>query len=206
VDRKPDQTAINNYHQAILRLNDLDFSKIPAAKVLPNGSALLHFDPKAQDIFNTWLLTNERLLMSGRLDQARQSHISKYRSLVPALALLFHLLDDHPGRVGENCIVQAINFAIVLKSHAYRVYASVSGHDLEATRSLAAHLLVGDLPDGFTRRGVEMKGWSGLNTKARAEEALEALVELGWLYAEEVRVGRPTVKYYLHPEATEGLL
>jgi hypothetical protein len=52
---------------------------------------------------------------------------------------------------------------------------------------------------------VEMKGWSGLN-KSRAQEALDALVELGWLHAEEVRIGRPTVRYYLHSEAAVGLL
>ncbi len=51
-----------------------------------------------------------------------------------------------------------------------------------------------------------MKGWCGLNNKARAQEALEALVEFGWLHAEEVRIGRPTVRYYLHPAAAEELL
>lgn len=206
VDRKPDQAAINSYLQAIIRLNDIGIATLKNSVVLPNGSALLHFDDQAQQVFNAWLLANEQLLGSGRIDHARQSHLAKYRSLIPALALLFHLLDSHDDGVCEVCIIKAIGFAKFLKRHADRIYASISGHDQEAARSLARHLIDGDLSQGFTCRSVVMKGWSGLSNKARAQEALDALVEFGWLYAEEVRIGRPTVKYYLHPQAGEGLL
>lgn len=206
VDRKPDQAAINAYNQAVIKLNELDATQLTKVQVLPNGSAMLHFNESAQLIFNGWLIANERLIASGRIDQARQSHLAKYRSLIPSLALLFHLLNGHTASVCEECIANAIRFARFLKRHADRIYASVSGHDLEATRTLARHLVAGSLPQGFTCRAVVMKGWSGLSSKARAQEALEALVEFGWLHAEEVRIGRPTVKYYLHPQASEELL
>lgn len=207
VDRKPDQAAQTAYTQAILRLRNLSRAELPQAIALPNKSLLLHFDAEAQEVFNGWFLKNESLLSGGKIDHARQSHFAKYRSMVPALALLFHLVDDHRGQVCYQCIKRAIELAGILKKHANRIYASVSGHDHEATRTLASHLLKGDLPDGFTRRTVELKGWMGLSTTDKAQVALDALCEFGWLLGQEVRgLGRPTVRYYLNPKVSAGLL
>jgi hypothetical protein len=208
VDRTPDQVAIDRYHKAVLSLPDLATSNIVGAKRLPNDSQLLHFDPDAQQLFNTWFLQNEKMLISGTIESARQSHFAKYRSLVPALALLFHLLDDmHAGPVCENCLAKAISFAKYLKKHADRIYASVSGHDHAAVRLLAERLLDGQLANGFTCRTLTLKGWSGLSTKEQAQTAIDALVEFGWLVETEIRAGgRPSLKYALHQDATNDLL
>ena len=207
VDRIPDQSAQNAYTEAILRLRNLSRAELPQATALPNKSLLLHFNAEAQQVFGEWFIQNERLLSGGKIDHARQSHFAKYRSMVPALALLFHLVDDHPGQVCGQCIEQAIALAGILKKHANRIYASVSGHDHEATRTLASRLLKGDLPDGFTCRTVALKGWMGLSTTDRAQAAIDALSEFGWLLGQEVRgLGRPTVRYYLNPKVSAGLL
>jgi putative DNA primase/helicase len=150
---------------------------------------------------------NEKMLSSGRLDPARQSHFAKYRSLIPALALLFHLLDGHSGSVCEDCLDRAVAFAYYLKKHADRIYASVSGHDHAAVRMLAERLLNDQLPDGFTCRTLTLKGWAGLSTKEQAQAAIDALVEYNWLIETEIRSGgRPTVKYALSPQASTDLL
>ena len=207
VDRAPDQGAISAYFAAVLRLRTLSTAELPSAKKSPNDSLLLHFDPEAQIIFNDWVLRNEHLLMGGELDPARQSHFSKYRSMVPALALLNHLIDGHAGHVCVECLSKASNLGELLKAHANRIYASAAGYDHEATRTLAGRLLSGDLPDGFTRRAVVMKGWSGLSTADRAQSAIDALVESGWLLGQEERgVGRPTIRYFLNPDAIPDLL
>ena len=208
VDRTPDQVAIDRYHKAVLSLPDLAASTIVGAKRLPNDSQLLHFDPSAQQLFNSWFLQNEKMLISGAMDSARQSHFAKYRSLVPALALLFHLLDDnHAGPVCEDCLAQAISFAEYLKKHADRIYASVSGHDHAAVRLLAERLLDGQLTNGFTCRTLMLSGWSGLSTKEQAQAAIDALVEFGWLVETEIRSGgRPSLKYALHQDASNDLL
>ena len=208
VDRTPDQVAIDKYYKSVLSLPGLAASNIFGAKRLPNDSQLLHFDPNAQQLFNNWFLQNEKLLTSGTMDSARQSHFAKYRSLVPALALLFHLLDDiHTGPVCEDCLGQAISFANYLKKHADRIYASVSGHDHAAVRLLAERLLDGQLANGFTCRTLMLTGWSGLSTKEQAQAAIDALVEFGWLVETEIRsAGRPTVKYGLHQDASTDLL
>ena len=207
VDRTPNQAAINKYHQAVISQPTKTSQPILGARTLPNGSQLLHFSPSAQEIFNAWYVKNETMLAKGTLDSARQSHFAKYRSLVPALALLFHLLDGHTGPVCEDCLTRALSFAKYLKSHANRIYASISGHDHAAVRLLAERLLDGQLPDGFTCRTLTLKGWSGLSTKDQASGAIDALVEYGWLIEEEIRSGgRPSVKYSLNPNASADLL
>jgi hypothetical protein len=204
VDRKPNKAAMDQFHQAFMRLSTLAESKLAGAVSLPSGAQLLHFSSASQPLFNNWLLANERQLADGTLDAARQSHFAKYRSLIPALALLFHLLDGHEGSVCEECLTRSIEFAQYLRDHANRVYASASGQDLRAVRLLAARLLKGDIADGFTRRTLVLKGWSGLSTPEQAQAAIDALVEYGWLIEEEARSGgRPTVKYYLNAAATD---
>lgn len=214
VDRAPDQAAINKYHQAVINLPSLHQHSLVGARRLPNGSQLFHFSAAAQQVFNTWYVQNERLLTDGKLDPARQSHFAKYRSLVPALALLFHLLDghnapDHPssGSVCEGCLTKALSLARYLKKHADRIYTSVSGHDHASIRTLAMRVLDGHLPEGFTCRTLILKGWAGLATKEQAQAAIDALVEYGWLLETEIRSGgRPTVKYALNSGASADLL
>ena len=207
VDRAPDQIAVNNYLQAVIGLPKLTEQSFQGAQRLPNGSQLLHFTPKAQQGFNTWYVLNEKMLANGSLDPARLSHFAKYRSLIPALALLFHLLDSHTGAVCEDCLKRAISFAQYLKKHANRIYASVSGHDHAAVRTLADRLLNGQLREGFTCRTLTLKGWAGLATKEQAQAAIEALVEYDWLIETEIRSGgRPTVKYSINPKASADLL
>jgi len=207
VDRPPNKAAINKYHQAVFNLANLDQKPLEGARRLPNSSQLFHFSAAAQQLFNDWYVQNEKLLINGKLDPARQSHLAKYRSLIPALALIFHLLDGHTGTVCEDCLVRALRFSKYLKNHAYRIYASVSGHDHAATRVLAKRLLDHQLGDGFTCRTLVLKGWAGLATREQAQAAIDALVEYGWLFETEIRSGgRPSVKYTLNQTAAADLL
>ena len=207
VDRLPNHAAIDRYHQAVLRLPNLDKQTLQSSRRLSNGSQLFHFSPIAQQAFNAWYLQNEKMLASGQLDPGRQSHFAKYRSLIPALALLFHLLDSHNGPVCEDCLHGAVSFAKYLKKHAERIYASVSGHDHAAVRVLAERLLNNQLPESFTCRTLTLKGWAGLANKEQAQAAIDALVEYGWLIETEIRSGgRPTVKYALNLNASQDLL
>lgn len=206
VDRPPNHAALEQYNRIILRLNG-DIRELGlGGKTIPNGSLMLHFEPDAQVCFNEWYESNESLIAHGTPDPARQSHFSKYRSLVPALALLFHLIEQHQSSVCKECVLKAIRFTQFLKTHADRIYSSAIGHDHASTRLLAERILNGQLADGFTCRSVELKGWSGLGSKERAQAAIDALVEYGWLFPVETRAGRPTIRYYSSPDISWDLL
>ena len=207
VDRLPNKAAITKFTQAIITLPSAMDEGISGAERIQNGSQLLHFSSGAQALFNQWFLANEALLRKKGLDSARQGHFAKYRSLIPALALLFHLLDGHAGAVCEDCLIRAVNYAKYLKGHADRIYASVSDHDYGSMRTLAEHLFAGDLGDGFTCRSLALKGWTGLTTSEQAQAAIDGLIEYGWLSGTEVRNGgRPTIRYQLIPAASADLL
>jgi hypothetical protein len=207
IDRTPDEAALEAYHNAMLNLPSTVSGMAGRVKHGAHGQPLMHFDSDAQKLFISWYETLEAMLTRSNLDSARQSHYAKYRSLIPALALIFHLLDGQCGSVGVGNLAKAIRFAIYLKGHAARIYASVSGADHTSTNALARKILKGGLRDGFTCRTVYTKGWSGISTKASAQGALDVLVEYGWLLEQEKRSGgRPTVAYRVNAGVSAALL
>ena len=163
-------------------------------------SRLLHFDEDAQVVFNAWYPEIETLLRSDDLGPAEQSHFAKYRSLIPGLALLFHLLEGHAGEVCSECLSGALGYAKYLKSHAMRVYGAVHSVDGAGAHALAGRLLRGELQSGFSVRSVYTKGWRDLGGKDKAQQAVDQLVELGWLMERGVETGgRKTVAYDVNP-------
>ena len=169
-----------------------------------HGSYLLHFDAPAQVDFNAWYVINEEWLRSKGIGVAEQSHFSKYRSLVPSLALLFHLLEGHDDAVCHDCLTGALKFAAYLKSHAKRVYGAVHSVDGTSAQALVGSLLEGKLASGFTLRSVYTKGWRDLSDQKKVKQGLDQLVELGWLKEAHVETGgRGTVKYEINPYITK---
>ena len=206
IDRTPNKTAMDEYDNTMLNLQ-LVANRIGKIRNGAHGQEMLHFEPDAQKLILVWYQKLETMLANSTLDSARRSHFAKYRSLIPALALIFHLLDGHDGAVQISSLSRAILFATYLRGHANRVYASVPGTDHTSTNALARKLLKGDLNEGFTCRTVYLKGWSGLSSKATAQVALDSLVEYNWLTEEEKRSGgRPTVGYRINTGISEGLL
>lgn len=196
VDRVPDKAALDAMNAAMLGLRDGGKD----GPMSQHGSRLLHFDADAQAFFNQWYVANEQLQRKDSLGPSEQSHFAKYRSLVPALALLFHLLEGHEGAVCAECLGGALRFAIYLKSHAQRVYSAVHGLDGASTRALAGALAQGKLTSGFTVRSVYTKAWRDLSEQNKAQQAVDQLVELGWLRERVVQTGgRPTTGYDINP-------
>jgi hypothetical protein len=207
VDRAPNQTALNHMHAAIINLKQIPETNIAGAVTNARGAQLLHFDAEAQKLFNLWYVKNEKYLQRDGLSSSLRSHFSKYRSLIPGLALLFHLIDEHQGPVCTDCLTAALNFALYLKSHALRVYASVGGLDNATLRALADKLIGGKLQPGFTARSVYVKNWSDLGTSAKVNAALDVLVELGWLKETMPDTGgRKTIAYDINPGISSHLL
>lgn len=207
IDRPENKVALKRMYDAIRNLRELNNQ--PGLIKHRGGSeiTMLHFDSDAQGLFNDWYHEHELGLRNGDFDSAVQSHFAKYRSLVPGLALLFHLLDNRSVEVGRDCLAAAIGLSEYLKSHALRVYAAVNGTDYASVRALAKRLLAGEIQNGFTARTVYTRGWRDLNSPEKVRGALETLTELNWLAEHhETTGGRSKTTYELNPKVTAELL
>ena len=79
------------------RLADMDAAQAPTFR----------FDQQAQELFVAWVTELEGKLRGIGLHPALVSHLAKYRSLMPSLAVLFHLADGDAGTVSLRHAQQA---------------------------------------------------------------------------------------------------
>lgn len=206
VDRWADTPARQTARACYERLAELDPAGIGGEREKDSEEDFLRFDADAQEIFVEWLTAHEAELRTPQAE-CLNGHFSKYRKLIPALALLCHLADNpNGGPVGMVSTIRAIAWSEYLKSHALRVYASALGSGAAPAVALADRIRAGAVKDHFTARNVYLKNWQGLD-KANTEKALEMLEELDWLRAVEHRNpkgGRPTVTYDINPRIKEA--
>ena len=193
VDRAPNSAARAGAAAIFARLTTIatPADEIPA----------LRFDSEAQGAFDAWRTALETRLRDGSLHPAFEAHIAKYRSLLPSIALVCHLVDGAPGeRVGVREFYRAEAWAEYLESHAGRIYAALLRADHAAARALGERITDGALPSPFRLRDVYRPQWSGLTTRQAATEAVELLCDLGWLRAGKVTTGgRDATEYGINP-------
>ena len=204
VDRLPDVAAATAADAVFNRLATLDPIALGARQIYPDSIPVFNFAEDTQALFNTWWSELENSLRNNDHHPALESHISKYRKLVPALALLNHLIAGSQGDIGIDSLRRAIGWQKLLLAHATRAYAAVSSATMDSAKALSRHIQRGALRDGFTVRDVYRNNWSLLSTAKEAAEAVEILVDMGWLSAvPDQRVngtnGRPTVRYSINP-------
>jgi hypothetical protein len=204
VDRLPDVAAAIAADDVFKRLATLDPIALGARQHYPDSIPVFSFTEDAQVLFNTWWSKLENNLRSEEHHPALESHISKYRKLVPALALLNHLIIGGQGTIGIDSLKRAIGWQEFLLTHATRAYAAVTSATMDSAKALSRHIERGALKDGFTVRNVYRNNWSLLSSVKEAAEAVEVLVDLGWLrVAQDKQVngtdGRPTVRYFINP-------
>lgn len=148
----------------------------------------------------------EHKIRSGEDHPAVETHLAKYRSLVPSLALLIHLADDGTGSVTAAAVERAMGWVTYLESHARRLYAMVTGADTAAALKLAEKLHAKALNDGFGLRDVYRPAWAGLSSREVALTAVGVLMDHDWLVAiKEATGGAPRTRYWVNPRI-HGLL
>jgi putative DNA primase/helicase len=200
VDRLPNLKAQARVARVFFRLVSLRGEPGP----------ILKFDAQAQELFNEWWTELERELRSGELHPAMAAHLSKYKKLVPALALIFELADwaaseeelPLPQTVTLAHTRQGVAFANdFLRSHAERMYSSITTPEIRAAIELGEKLAGGKLPETFSLRDVYLKGWTGLGTPGEVRAALELLADAHWVRAlppEPSTGGRPPERFQVN--------
>jgi hypothetical protein len=205
VDRPPDLAAMQAVDDTFTFLRDLD----PVAAgcemdALGGRPPWFHFNTEAQEVFDDWRGKHEASLRKGDKHPALESHLAKYRSLIPALALVIHLTERRTGPVGRVPLQKAMAWGYYLYSHAKRVYASATHSAGFSAKALADKISVGKLSDGFSAREVQRHGWSALNTAEEVRDALEWLVDAGWVRGGRVHPGidggRPKEVFSINPK------
>lgn len=210
-DRPPERESEERAAAIFRHLVDID----------PARPLQFRFAPDAQEFFIGWLSTLEGKVRGKELHPALISHLSKYRSLMPSLALLFELA-DRVGFVGfdgsvsgktQNIVglehaTQAAQWCTYLESHAHRIYSCAVAPQMQTARELADKIKTRKVgKDGsFAVRDVYIRGWKGLDTPDAVKAAAEILTDAGWLREvpseSKPSGGRPSKRYEVNPRIT----
>jgi hypothetical protein len=214
VDRHPNATARDMAKQVFEKLDGLDAQAVGARQDRigddPVGLPYLRLSAEAQAEFSIWRAKLERRIRGGDsdLDPMMTSHLAKYRKLVPALALVIHLVDWDPeapaGDVSVEAMQKALKWAAYLETHAARVYGSGNTAVVAAAQAIMVKIKSKQLnADGFGSRDVWRPGWSKLKSSDIANAALQLLVDYDWLAVSKVPEtgGRMATVYKANPRA-----
>ena len=216
VDDPPDTKAERRAFSLITKLAEMDFPT-EAGAVIEEGEPTPHlrFGGEAQSLFVEWLTELETIMLRNPDESpALLEHLGKYRSLMPSLALIFHLVGVADGAASSPVSLKAAKLAVgwcaYLESHARRIYGMAEDITRRAAGVLAEKIRAGRLEDGFTFRDVHRKGWSLLTGKEVVRDALTELVEAGWLRTVEHRPpkeqgGKTKVEYLINPKVKTSL-
>jgi len=200
VDRFPDTPAKQRAFETFVRLDGIIPDTDPeTGEASPRE---YRFSPQAQTIFEDWRQDFEISLRSSQYHPAVESHLSKYRKLVPALALVCALADGE-GEVSRNSLLRALAWSDYLKSHAMRAYAAGSRPATEGATALLAKIRDGRVVSGFSPRDVYLKGWASLSTPDEVQAAAAMLCDLNHLRRIQHKTGpsggRPSVTFEVNP-------
>ena len=138
----------------------------------------------------------EKTLRSGELHLAVESHLSKYRKLVPGLALIIHLAERASGPIGKQSMSQALSWAQYLETHAIRLYASGLNQEVPAAKAIIGKLRAGKLAKMFSSKDVWRPNWTGLSDSKTVSAALRLLVDYEWLGVTIIKTAGPDATVY----------
>lgn len=210
VDRFSDRSAKTRAWDVIRGLDEIEMSSL-GAQLDEESDDIPHlrFSPAGQEIFDTWRHDLENRIRDPSDTSAVVAHLGKYRKLMPAAALVFHLVDcvdkgtAGGGSVSEESALRAVAWCELLESHARRLYswAACNGED-DAVKALIGRIKAKALTGQFRARDLSRKRWSGLTDREKLESALLTLSDLGWLRAQKERTkGQDTTLYTVNPRA-----
>ncbi len=206
IDERPHAEARNRAFAVYKTLADMDFQK--AGATLPDGETIpfFRFSTDAQVVFNEWLTKLQTEKLNSDENPAIVEHMAKYRSLMPSLALVFHLIniaDGEPsGPVSLGAAKMAVSWCHYLESHARRIYGMAGSMAVKAAAELSRRIQKGDVNDGFTLRDVYRNCWHILDKKEIVQEACHQLIDAKWLREEElISHGKKRIIYHVNPMA-----
>jgi hypothetical protein len=203
IDREPNEKMITNAAEIFRRVAEMDV----------RTPRILKFSLTAQSFFVAWLEQLEnRLRNDENLSPTLQSHLAKYRKLMPSLSLLFAVADASLTGIGQLQSValdharRAADVCEYLEAHAIRVYSARIRPETAAAHTLAKKLSQGWRGEegGFTVREVYRNQWTGLISVEEARAACAVLEDAHWIRRQKPESGeqggRPPETYLINPK------
>ncbi len=201
-DVEPDYQAKQDYHDVFERLLNLPV----------DNPININFDNDAQDIFEVWFEQLEKRLRSGKLPDVMASHLSKYRSLMPSLALIFEAINNDDfcvERLSSDLLVSAqsaqlaIDWVQYLECVARDIFTNDTDveidHAILLAGKIAGRIESGKITDKMPMRAIKRMFKSKKDTEYLAA-ALDMLQENDWLTIEIVKTkGRSSTILSLNP-------
>jgi putative DNA primase/helicase len=167
---------------------------------------ILKFTEDAQQLFNDWRYDLENNKLRNQDDHpALTSHLAKYRSLLPSLALIIHMVECHESdtiqAVPKSAVIKACCWCEYLESHARRIYSAATNNPIQIAKLILQKIKRRKLESGFSSRDVRRKNWTGLTVTEEIKQGLDVLVDHGYLNELVLETGgRPSIVYNINPE------
>lgn len=207
IERARNKEAFERAARIAKNLVSMNFTDCGAIVDEHHPLPFFRFNIEAQKLFNTWLEALELRILRETDDSVFLEHLAKYRSLMPSLAVLFHLIRIADGDTMSEISLQDVESAIALcdylESHAQRIYALGEEKAIFSAKALLKKIRQGKLGDGFCHRDVYRKNWGGLSKPSDVEDACKELIACGWIKEEfglpNPRGGPTPMIYRLHP-------
>ncbi|MBO1928426.1 DUF3987 domain-containing protein [Thiomicrorhabdus sp. 6S2-11] len=157
----------------------------------------LCFSSDAQKVFTDWYKQSINELSAEENQSSLENHLTKYRKMVPALALLIELAEDPQAtEIMEDSITKAVMWANYLITHAKRIYgiqdkAAINAENIVNKRE--------KLNSTFSPSEIAQNNWSGLNSTEEVKLGIELLVKHNYLIKLDSTIGkkggRPSERY-----------
>jgi Protein of unknown function (DUF3987)/NrS-1 polymerase HBD domain len=209
VDRLPDYAARHKAFEALQSLSLYQPSHHNCEHDIrhdgSDGDAFFRLDADAQSLMNEERTALEISLRDGRYSDNQLGHYSKYRGLLPTIALLHHVGSERSGAVGKDAVIAAKEAVEYFRSHANRMYCSENYTAVRTALALLKKMKEGKITSPFKGGGyIKQNGWAGLNDTNTINDALKLLEQNNYVREEQFRpdggVGRPRLLYVINPD------
>jgi putative DNA primase/helicase len=200
IDQKPNLTAAIEMERLFEFIANSSAHDFGAEQGEYDPTPFLRLDSEAYELFKEWNLNNERRILSGELHPAMESHLSKYNKQLLGLALICHIANGDKYAVTAIAMERAVAWIDFLEPHAHRIFFAINTAKHEAAKMLLKRIYKNELDDEFTVREVYRKGWSNLSTQEEAQNAINILLDYGYLKSIIPKgTGRSTTRYLINP-------
>ncbi len=195
VDQRPSSFARNRILHVCKMIDGMVFTEHGAKEPAPlyegqHTIPYFRFSSEAQSFFHDWIKQLQEKL-EGNDHPIILQHLSKYRSLMPSLALIFHIIHIADGQKDRDVTLESAKRAATcctyLESHARRIYGMVLDTTFESFPKIskAEELLAwikkqtNDTENSLTRRFIMR--YSKFRSSKELDPLLSDLIQMGYI-------------------------